>query len=338
MVTKQKEQILLAIPSFQDPHLPGKPSELGNIATLLRQEVFERVFLIGLSLWKINAFLTEHYINQCHPKIQTGKKILSVTSTSTYKEIFYALKQTFDEYHDIFANKNYSISFLLPPTFCDKLLDCWLLLITSLNLETKIYQIEPHYSLEAISSDKLWNKSLDWLGEKNNETHETIPCFDSKYNEFDENLDFELVKKLTSLRLSKHLLILGGNKVTQNKVSRWVHKQTQNSGPLLNIACEQLPSEICSEILFGYKRQISRDKSVEKKWLFYKGDSGIIHVSTLDSLPLLVQSNIADFLDKGDAQHLTTKTRFIFSTTKTIFREENKMDKRLVSQLEVIEI
>jgi hypothetical protein len=85
---KQKEQILVAIPSFYDPYLPGKPAELGNIGTLLKREIFQEVFMFGLDLWKLNAFLTEQYIVQYYPQIRVSKKILPITNVSSYKEIF----------------------------------------------------------------------------------------------------------------------------------------------------------------------------------------------------------------------------------------------------------
>jgi hypothetical protein len=314
-MTKSKEQMLVVIPSFHDPHLPGKPAELGNIATLMQRETFQHVFMFGFNIWKLNVFLTEQYINQRYPHVKTSKEMMPVKNTFSYKEIFYSLKQALYTHKSVFSDKKRSVSFLLPPSFCDKLLDCWLLLLTSLNIPAKIYQIEPHYSLETTIADSLWNKNFDWLSEQNIETHEPGQLSKANKNDSGEQAG-ELARTLEVYESSdKNLLVVGQDESTHHYVDAWLRHNVRVNGIFLRVECDQIPTEICDEILFGYRRTIAENKIIAKKGLLCCGEGGIVHVSRFEALPVHVQSKLVDFIGPNAVK--VANTRFVLSAHRT---------------------
>lgn len=332
---KNKERILFAIPSFQDPHFPNQPQQLGSIARLLASEKFERVILIGLRLWKFNLFLTEQYIGEHWPNVKIEKTVLPIDNIAAYKEVFYGLKKALDAYTHLLHNQENQTSFLLPPSLCDKLLDCWLLLVTSLNLKAKIYQLEPHYSIQGLYSDDVWNKGLDWLNEKNTGLHDCIIPNPKalQAGQSSEEIEAKWFDQLLPLRETQQsLLLLNHHEGIEGKVARWLSKNKEDvlHRACLNVHCEELPNEICEDILFGYKRELSEQKVIQRSGLVKKLGTGIVSVANIDKLPLKTQEKFADLIEEFSAPanraglpiSRTSGSRFVFSISNPLHLED----------------
>ena len=120
-----KKNVLLAIPSYQDPEILGYTRELGPVLKLLQEHDFDEVILLGLQKWKLNAFLTERSIQANFPNIAVKKHILPINNIGNYKDVFYPLKQTLSQYEYYLKTECEEPFVLLPPSVCECLLDSW---------------------------------------------------------------------------------------------------------------------------------------------------------------------------------------------------------------------
>ncbi len=296
-----KHKILFAIPSFQDPYSPGHTEQLGPIIRILNEEKFNHVVLFGLQIWKLNAFLTEQYLQTHWPDVQVDRHILPITDIGIYKDIFYNLKEALGEYQSLFQTKDNEISFLLPPSLCDRLLDCWLLLATSLNVETQIFQMESHFSMAGIYSDDIWNKGLDWLTESPREFNDKAL---DKHPQLPVTLTFRQRQYLEQLP-SQHASILLKN--VSLDLAQCIAKFIAHQHVLshcLTIHCNEIPPEIIDPILFGYSKNIHGGKTIFRKGLLHRFNKGVILLLEANTLQASTQSKIAQRInDPSNDQH-----------------------------------
>lgn len=313
---KMKEKVLLAIPSFQDPHMPNDEGKLGSLIKLLDEKSFNKVFLFGFQVWKLNAFMTEQYIKSKYSNVDVEKIILPVNNLVVYKDIFYNLKKALDERIDFLKSKNVEASFLLPPAFCDRVFDCWLLLATSLNIDAKIYQIEPHYSLEGFYPEDIYNKNLDWLDENKLELRDSITDNTIPIKEFvpvERIINTETIDKLLSGE--QHSLLMDNNiGLSAWQMAMFIKDKGNKQNRCISIKCNELPSEICDDILFGYNKSININKAIQKTGIVERFNNAVIAFEDADLLPIHIQEKLANIMQN---EQTLAGRRFIFSKNKT---------------------
>lgn len=310
-----KEKVLLAIPSFQDPHVPNNEGKLGSLITLLDEKHFNKVFLFGFQVWKLNAFMTEQYIRSKYPNVGVEKIILPVNNLAVYKDIFYNLKSALGEKLEFLSSKNVEASFLLPPSFCDRVLDCWLLLATSLNIDAKIYQIEPHYSLEGFYPEDLCNKNLEWLDETQLEVRDISTESLVVVKDFVcvENVIRQCsIDKILSCDTNS-VLIDGNIGVSAWQVATFIKDRSDKKSRCISIKCDEIPKEIFDDILFGYSKRIDEHVEIKKCGIVDKFDNAVVALEHADLLPLKTQEKFASMLKNSE---ILSGRRFIFSKTK----------------------
>lgn len=295
-LNSNKKRVLLAIPTFLDPEVPGQKL-YGPIAQIIERNNFDEVILLGLQCWRLNAFLTEQFIQEKFPKIRIRWHILPIKNIADYNEVFYNIKPVLDSYEMWLKMECREPVFLLPPAFCDRLLDCWLLLTTALNMKTRICQIEPHYSMEGVYLQNSEDQNLDWVEEN------TVEFKDAWIEEkkavvlskkqlafirdiFQENKSFCL-----------YLADKGLNRILVNTLSEYVRYQGTK---YLNIECDAIPEEIINSILWGYRKTIEDEKVIQRKGLLTRLQNGWITLSQCDRLPSSTREALSDFaLDCG---------------------------------------
>ncbi len=284
-----KKKILLAIPTFQDPHVPGRKDGFGPILQALQKGNFDEVILFGLQMWRLNTFLTEQFISKNYPNITVKRHILPLQDLSCYKDIFYQLKTKLEEYEFYLQKNSEEPVFLLPSSIYEYLFDCWLLLSTSLNMKTRICQIASHYALEGTPSS-----DIDWLSEPPKEFHDShteaqIICQYLSKNQI------HFLEKISEKH--QNFCIITENSNIHQSIAQFFSQlaRTKNLN-YLNIACPQIPSEIANEILFGYQKQIENDKILKRKGLLKKFNKGLISLENINILSNEINKKIQTFI------------------------------------------
>ncbi|MDR2396982.1 MAG: sigma 54-interacting transcriptional regulator [Puniceicoccales bacterium] len=306
-------RILLAIPSFQDPYSPGQQDKIGPLVRLLKEESFDQVILLGLQLWKLNAFLTEQYIRTHWSSIQVDRHVLPITNISIYKDIFYNLKEALNKYQHLFKTSNHEVAFLLPPSTCDRLLDCWLLLATSLHIETKIFQMESHYSLEGVYSEDVWNKSLDWLAEVPKEFRD---CVVDKTICSVQSLNSIQMRFLEQMKpIASSLLLKNATFDFAQSIARFV-AHSNMFGKCLIVRCDEIPQEILEAILFGYEQSIHGGAIIRRKGLLQRFCQGVVLLFNANKVKESTQKKLADCIVEQD--HSNLGQRYIIATDNAV--------------------
>lgn len=286
-----KKKVLLAIPAFQDPYIPGRKDKEGPILQALQSGNFDEVILFGLQIWRLNTFLIEQFIVKNYPEITVKRHVLPIQDLTCYKDIFYQLKTKLAEYETYLSEECEEPVFLLPSPIYDYLFDCWLLLSTSLNIKTRICQIESHYSIEGASSS-----DIDWLNESPKEFRDSqtdpqvvYPCLSKKQLNFLE----EIYAK------NQNICILATDTQLYHPISQFFFQSARAKNlNYLKVTCSEIPSEISDEILFGYQKEIDNEQILKRKGLLKKFKKGLIIIENFNTLTKPMVRKIESFIAK----------------------------------------
>lgn len=291
-----KKKVLLAIPTFQDPFVSGRQDKEGPILRALQGGNFDEVVLFGLQVWRLNTFLSEQFIVKNYPEITVKRHVLPIQDLASYKDIFYQLKTKLAEYEAYLREECEDPVFLLPSPVCDYLFDCWLLLSTSLDMKTRICQIESHYSIEGASSS-----DIDWLNESPREFRDSqsepqvaYPCLSKKQLDFLE----EIYAK------DQNVCIFAADTRLYHSISQFFFQSARAKNlNYLKIACSEIPSEISNEILFGYQKEINNDQVLKRNGLLKKFKKGLITIENFNALPRSMVEKVENFISNQKDCH-----------------------------------
>lgn len=278
-----KRNILLAIPSFLDPEIPGHQGSVGPILQLLHDDIFNEVILFELPAWRMNAFLTEQAIHTQFPNITIRRSLLSVDNLFVYKDVFSQLKAAFLDYDIYLKTHCEEPVVLLPPSSCNCLFDCWLLLTTSLDLKIRLCKIEPHYSLEGVFSKSSMEQNLDWLSDSTTEFQDVI----NDRRPPTPILTESQVAFLTTLFDKKeNFCLTAGKNLSAESLSQFLHRYSHLHGThVLKLSCDFIPQEICDPVLWGYSKRIENNVNIERKGLLQRLKKGWLLLLHADELP-----------------------------------------------------
>ncbi len=286
-----KKKVLLAIPTFQDPYIPGRKDKEGPILQALQGGNFDEVILFGLQIWRLNTFLSEQFIVKNYPKITVKRHVLPIQDLACYKDIFYQLKTKLAEYESYLSEECEEPVFLLPSPVYDYLFDCWLLLSTSLNMKTRICQIESHYSIEGDSSS-----DIDWLNESPKEFRDSQAEPQVAYPYLSQN-QLKFLEELYNK--NQNVCILASDKQLYHSISQFFFQSARTKNlNYLKVACSEIPAEISNEILFGYQKEIDNDQVLKRKGLLKKFKKGLITIENFNSLPESMVKKVESFIAK----------------------------------------
>lgn len=284
-----KKKVLLAIPTFQDPCISGKQDKEGPILRALQSGDFDEVILFGLQVWRLNTFLSEQFIVKNYPEITVKRHVLPIQDLACYKNIFYQLKEKLADYESYLGEVCEEPVFLLPSSVYDYLFDCWLLLSTSLNMKTRICQIESHYSIEGASFS-----DIDWLNESPKEFRDSqaepqvsYPCLSKNQLNFLE----EIYAK------NQNAYVLAEDVRLHRSISQFFFQSTRAKNlNYLKIACSEIPAEISNEILFGYQKEIDSRRILKRNGLLKKLKKGLVTIEGFNALPKPMVKKVEDFI------------------------------------------
>ena len=124
------------------------------------------------------------------------------------------------------------------------------------------------------------------------------------------------------------MLITGPNGSGKELVARWIHeKSNRASGPIVEVNCAAIPSELIESELFGHKKGSFTGAVADKPGKFEQADGGTLFLDEIGDMSLDAQAKVLRALQErkitrvGDTKEIKVDVRVIAATNKDL-REE----------------
>jgi DNA-binding NtrC family response regulator len=124
------------------------------------------------------------------------------------------------------------------------------------------------------------------------------------------------------------VLITGPNGSGKELVARWIHeKSNRASGPIVEVNCAAIPSELIESELFGHKKGSFTGAIADKAGKFEQAEGGTLFLDEIGDMSLDAQAKVLRALQErkitrvGDAKEIKVDVRVLAATNKDL-REE----------------
>jgi two-component system, NtrC family, nitrogen regulation response regulator NtrX len=124
------------------------------------------------------------------------------------------------------------------------------------------------------------------------------------------------------------VLITGPNGSGKELVARWIHEKSNRiQGPLVEVNCAAIPSELIESELFGHKKGSFTGAVADKAGKFEQADGGTIFLDEIGDMSLDAQAKVLRALQErkimrvGDSKEIKVDVRVLAATNKDL-REE----------------
>src|SRR5688572_15034668 len=132
------------------------------------------------------------------------------------------------------------------------------------------------------------------------------------------------------------LLITGENGVGKELVARWVHeKSNRASGPLIEVNCAAIPSELIESELFGHEKGSFTSAVKQRIGKFEQAHSGTLFLDEIGDMSLNAQAKVLRALQEGKItrvggdKDINVDVRVIAATNKNLLKEVEEKRFRL---------
>src|SRR5690554_5251934 len=143
------------------------------------------------------------------------------------------------------------------------------------------------------------------------------------------------------------VLITGANGSGKELVARWLHEKSNRvNGPLIEVNCAAIPSELIESELFGHEKGAFTSAIKTRKGKFELAEGGTLFLDEIGDMSLSAQAKVLRALQEnkitkvGDEKELKVNVRVIAATNKDLHKEieEGRFRMDLYHRLSVIEI
>lgn len=143
------------------------------------------------------------------------------------------------------------------------------------------------------------------------------------------------------------VLVTGGNGTGKELVARWIHeKSNRAAGPLVEVNCAAIPSELIESELFGHEKGAFTSAIKQRLGKFELANNGTLFLDEIGDMSLSAQSKVLRALQEnkitrvGGEKEITVNPRLIAATNKDLRAEISKGNFRedLYHRLSVIVI
>lgn len=143
------------------------------------------------------------------------------------------------------------------------------------------------------------------------------------------------------------VLITGSNGSGKELVARWIHEKSQRaSGPLIEVNCAAIPSDLIESELFGHEKGSFTSAIAQRKGKFELAEGGTIFLDEIGDMSLSAQAKVLRALQEnkitrvGGDKEIKVNVRVIAATNKDLKKEIEKENFRedLYHRLSVIPI
>ncbi len=141
------------------------------------------------------------------------------------------------------------------------------------------------------------------------------------------------------------VLITGDNGTGKELVAHWLHEKSERSkGPLVEVNCAAIPSELIESELFGHKKGSFTGASKDRAGKFEAANNGTIFLDEVGDMSLSAQAKVLRALQEnkisrvGSDRDIKVNVRVIAATNKNLKKEikEGKFREDLYHRLAVI--
>jgi DNA-binding NtrC family response regulator len=132
------------------------------------------------------------------------------------------------------------------------------------------------------------------------------------------------------------ILITGDNGVGKELVARWVHeKSNRASGPIVEVNCAAIPSELIESELFGHEKGSFTSAIKQRIGKFESANGGTLFMDEIGDMSLSAQAKVLRALQEGKItrvgadKDINVDVRVIAATNKDLLKEVEEKNFRL---------
>lgn len=132
------------------------------------------------------------------------------------------------------------------------------------------------------------------------------------------------------------VLITGENGSGKELVARWIHeKSNRSSGPLVEVNCAAIPSELIESELFGHEKGSFTSAIKQRIGKFEQANGGTLFLDEIGDMSLNAQAKVLRALQEGKItrvgadKDINVDVRVIAATNKDLLREVEERNFRL---------
>ena len=132
------------------------------------------------------------------------------------------------------------------------------------------------------------------------------------------------------------VLITGENGVGKELVARWIHeKSNRNSGPIVEVNCAAIPSELIESELFGHEKGSFTSAVKQRIGKFETANGGTLFLDEIGDMSLTAQAKVLRALQEGKItrvgaeKDINVDVRVVTATNKDLLKEVDDKNFRL---------
>jgi two-component system nitrogen regulation response regulator NtrX len=132
------------------------------------------------------------------------------------------------------------------------------------------------------------------------------------------------------------VLITGENGVGKELVARWIHeKSNRNSGPMVEVNCAAIPSELIESELFGHEKGSFTSAVKQRIGKFETANGGTLFLDEIGDMSHTAQAKVLRALQEGKItrvgaeKDINVDVRVITATNKDLLKEVEEKNFRL---------
>lgn len=132
------------------------------------------------------------------------------------------------------------------------------------------------------------------------------------------------------------ILITGDNGVGKELVARWIHeKSSRAEGPLVEVNCAAIPSELIESELFGHEKGSFTSAIKQRIGKFEQANGGTLFLDEIGDMSLSAQAKVLRALQEGKVtrvggdKELNVDVRVVAATNKDLMKEVEEKKFRL---------
>ena len=132
------------------------------------------------------------------------------------------------------------------------------------------------------------------------------------------------------------ILITGENGVGKELVARWIHeKSNRNTGPMVEVNCAAIPSELIESELFGHEKGSFTSAVKQRIGKFETANGGTLFLDEIGDMSLTAQAKVLRALQEGKItrvgaeKDINVDVRVITATNKDLLKEVEDKNFRL---------
>ncbi len=153
----------------------------------------------------------------------------------------------------------------------------------------------------------------------------------------------EMIEKVAPT--DARVLITGQNGTGKELVAHWLHEKSErSSGPMIEVNCAAIPSELIESELFGHKKGSFTGAQKDRAGKFEAANGGTIFLDEVGDMSLAAQAKVLRALQEGkiqrvgDEKDISVNVRVLAATNKDLQKEieEKKFREDLYHRLAVI--